>query len=126
MLPVFRLGLGGRLGDGRQWMGWIALHDLTRLIRRCLAPVGPSGVVNAVGPAPVTNAEFTATLARALRRPALIPAPAWGLRLAMGKMAEETLLASRRAVPGAARSMGFAFHESESIDTALAAALRRL
>ncbi len=126
MLPVFRLGLGGRLGDGRQWMAWIALHDLTRLIRRCLAPVGPSGVVNAVGPSPVTNAEFTAALGRALRRPAIFPVPGWVLRLAMGRMAEETLLASRRGVPGVARQIGFRFQESESIDTALAAALRRL
>ncbi len=125
MLPVFRLGLGGRLGDGRQWMGWIGLHDLTRLIRRCLAPVGPSGVVNAVGPAPVTNAEFTAALGRALGRPAFLPAPAWALRLAMGRMADETLLASRRAVPGAAAGFGFAFHESADIAAALAAALRR-
>jgi len=124
MLPVFQLGLGGRLGDGRQWMGWIGLHDLTRLIRRCLAQVGPAGVVNAVGPAPVTNAEFTRVLGAVLRRPTLLPAPGWALRLAMGRMADETLLASRRAVPGVARQIGFRFHESESIETALKAALR--
>lgn len=126
MLPIFRLGLGGRLGDGRQWMAWIALHDLTRLIRRCLAAVGPSGVVNAVGPSPVTNAEFTAALGGALRRPAFLPAPAFALRLAMGRMADETLLASRRGVPRVAKELGFRFQESESLGAALAAALRRL
>jgi len=125
MLPFFRLGLGGRLGDGRQWMGWIARHDLTRLIRRCLAPVGPSGVVNAVGPSPVTNAEFTAALGKTLGRPAILPAPAFALRLALGRMADETLLASRRAVPGVAKEIGFRFQESESLGVALAAALRR-
>lgn len=109
--PLFRLGLGGRLASGRQWMGWIELHDLTRLIRRCLAPVGPSGVVNAVHPIPARNAEFTAALARAAGRPAFLPVPAFALRLAFGTMAVETLLASRRAVPRVALDLGFRFSD---------------
>lgn len=113
MAPIFRLGLGGRLGDGRQWMPWISLHDLVRLLRRCLAATGPAGVLNAVHPLPVRNRDFTRALAEALRRPAILPAPAWALRLAYGQMAEEALLASRRAIPAAALRAGFRFETSE-------------
>lgn len=109
LIPVFRLGLGGRLASGQQWMSWIALHDLTRLIRRCLAPQGPTGVVNAVHPLAVRNADFTAALARTLRRPAVFPVPAFGLKLIFGAMADETLLASRRIVPKVAQELGFNF-----------------
>lgn len=109
MAPIFRLGLGGRLGHGRQWMPWIARTDLTRLIRRCLSANGPGGVINAVNPNPVRNRDFTRILAAELRRPAILPVPAFALRLAYGQMAEETLLASRRVVPTAALRAGFRF-----------------
>lgn len=107
--PVFKLGLGGRLASGQQWMSWIALHDLTQLIRRCLAPMGPTGIVNAVHPLAVRNADFTTALARTVRRPAIFPVPAFALKLLFGAMADETLLASRRVVPKVALELGFNF-----------------
>ena len=107
ILPVFRMGAGGRLGDGRQWMSWIHLDDLAALFRYVLEnPV--AGPVNAVAPQPVTNADFTRQLARALRRPALFPAPKLALRLLLGEMSE-ILLASQRVVPQAAEAAGFGF-----------------
>ncbi len=112
MVPIFRLGLGGRLGHGRQWMPWISRHDLSRLVRRCLSANGPSGIVNAVNPDPVRNRDFTRILAAELGRPAILPVPAFALRLAYGQMAEETLLASRRVVPAAAIRAGFRFESS--------------
>ena len=121
LAPLFRLGLGGRLGHGRQWMPWIDLRDLAALIRLCLSPTGPSGVVNATHPSPVTNRTFTAAVARAVRRPAFFPVPAWALRLAYGQMAQEALLDSRRVVPGAALAAGFGF--GNGLDASLAAAL---
>lgn len=122
LAPLFRLGLGGRLGHGRQWMPWIGRRDLADLIRFCLAENGPAGVLNAVHPEPVTNREFTRVVAAAARRPAVLPAPAWALRLAYGQMADETLLDSRRVVPAAALRAGFRF--SESLAEAVAAGLR--
>jgi uncharacterized protein (TIGR01777 family) len=92
MLPAFRLGLGGRIGSGRQWMSWIALDDLVGLIHHALFDESWSGPVNAVSPAPTRNAEFTRVLARVLRRPSVLPAPAAALRLALGEMARELLL----------------------------------
>lgn len=121
--PLFRLGLGGRLGNGLQWMPWIGRRDLIRLIQHCLAKEGPSGVVNAVHPHPVTNREFTRVVATLARRPALLPAPGWALRLAYGRMAQETLLDSRRAVPRAALASGFRF--GESLEESVAAGLGR-
>lgn len=109
LAPVFRLGLGGRLGGGNQWMPWVDIRDLVRLIIFCLSSKGPSGVVNAVHPRPVTNREFTRAVATAVGRPALLPAPAFALRLAYGQMAQEALLDSRRVVPGAALASGFRF-----------------
>src|SRR6266404_3774364 len=100
MLPLFRLGLGGRLGSGRQWMSWILADDAV------------TGVLNGVAPRPVTNAEFTRTLAAALARPAILPAPAFALRLALGEMAT-LLLASQRVVANAARARGFRFEHAE-------------
>jgi len=124
MAPVFRLGLGGRLGHGRQWMSWIGLHDLVRLIHHCLSERGPAGAVNAVDPHPARNQEFTKVLARELRRPAILPVPAFGLRLAYGQMAEETLLSSRRVVPTAALRSGFRFEAGrDGLELAVAAAL---
>jgi uncharacterized protein (TIGR01777 family) len=112
MLPPFRLGVGGRLGSGRQWMSWIHLDDLVGLYRFALEHAALGGVVNAVAPAPVTNAEFTRALARALGRPAVLPVPALALRVALGE-ASALLLESQRVLPAAARAAGFAFRHPE-------------
>lgn len=107
--PLFLAGLGGCLGSGRQWMAWIAPDDLAGLIHAVLRDPRWTGAVNAAAPEPVTNAQFAAVLARVLRRPASLPAPAWALRAALGGMADEMLLASTRAEPARARSLGYAF-----------------
>lgn len=124
MLPPFRLGLGGRLGDGRQWMSWVALEDAVRAIRFAVDKPELAGGVNVVAPEPVTNRVFTAELAAALGRPAVFPAPAPLLRLAFGQMAEETLLASQRAVPERLVAAGFRFARP-TVRQALDAALSR-
>jgi uncharacterized protein (TIGR01777 family) len=112
MLPLFKAGLGGRLGSGRQWMSWINLEDLVELI--CLALEQPelAGPVNATAPSPVTNAEFTRQLAARLRRPALLPVPAFALRMVFGEMAS-VLLDSQRVLPQAALAAGFRFRYPE-------------
>ena len=122
MLPVFRLGLGGRLGSGRQWMSWISVEDAMRAVLFALEAPALAGPVNLTAPSPVTNAEFTRELARQLRRPAFLPAPAFALRLALGQMADEALLASARAVPSRLLVAGFRFAHP-TVDKALAAAL---
>jgi uncharacterized protein len=127
MLPIFRLGLGGRLGSGRQWMGWIALADLIAAVRfllenENLANENLSGPVNLVAPEPVTNAGFARALGRAVRRPAVFPAPAFVLRLAFGEMADEALLAGARVVPKRLMDAGFQF-QLAGIDEALRDAL---
>ena len=122
MLPLFRLGLGGRLGGGRQWCSWISIDDLVAVIGHALASEGLRGPVNAVAPAPVTNAEFARELGRVLHRPAILPAPAWALRLALGRgLADEALLTGQRVRPAALAADGYRFrHES------VAAALRQV
>ena len=122
MLTPFKLGAGGRLGSGKQWMPWIALEDVTRAIRFVIANEQLSGAVNVVAPNPVENAEFTRILARALHRPAILPAPTFALRLALGEMADELLLASQRACPERLLAAGYAFR-FDTLDTALAAIL---
>jgi hypothetical protein len=107
MLPPFRMGVGGRLGSGRQWMSWIHLEDLAALFQ--LAVENPvRGPLNGVAPNPVTNSDFTRELARALRRPAVFPVPEFALRLLFGEMAD-VLLASQRVAPRAAQAAGFRF-----------------
>lgn len=123
MLPLFRAGLGGRLGDGCQWMSWIAIEDVIGAVRHALERADVAGPVNVVSPGVVTNAEFTRCLGRALRRPALLPAPAWALRLAFGRMADEALLASTRAVPRVLAETGFRFRQP-ALEEALAAVVR--
>lgn len=108
LLPVFRFGLGGRLGSGRQWMAWIHIEDAVNLILFALNFAAIRGAVNATAPHPVTNDEFTSRLAIALHRPAILPVPAFALRLALGEMAE-MLLASQRVLPSVAKSAGFPF-----------------
>lgn len=109
MLLPFRLGAGGRLGDGRQWMSWISREDLVGAIHHAVQTPSLAGAVNATAPTPVTNAEFTRTLARVLHRPALAPVPAFALRALFGPMAEGTVLASQRVRPTALEAAGFRF-----------------
>jgi uncharacterized protein len=120
MLIPFEFGLGGPLGAGRHWMSWIHRDDLVRLIVHAIATPTLAGPVNATAPAPVTNAAFASALGRALRRPALLAAPAAPLRLALGAFAEELLLRGQRVVPHAALDSGFRFIHP-GIDDALAA-----
>ncbi len=122
MLPLFRLGLGGRLGSGTQWISWIALADLVGAFCFALDHDELRGPVNCVAPAPVTNAEFTRALGRALHRPTVFPAPAPVLRLALGEMADALLLRSARVTPKRLASAGFAF-TAPTIDAGLARAL---
>lgn len=116
MLPPFRLGAGGRLGDGRQWMSWIHLDDVVGAIRHVLDEAELEGPVNATAPNPVRNADFTKALGSALGRPTAIPVPAFALRLAFGEMAEETLLVSQRAVPERLVASGYSFRFPEVRD----------
>lgn len=122
MLPPFRFGLGGRIGSGRQWMSWIQLDDLVGVLCRAIDDESLSGPVNAVAPNPVTNADFTRALGRALHRPTVFPLPAFVARIVMGKMADELLLASTRVVPTKLTEGGFEFQHPE-IDAGLAASL---
>lgn len=121
MLPAFRLGLGGRLGDGRAWWSWITLDDLLEVIQNALVDVSLQGPVNAVAPNPVTNAEFTRTLGRVLRRPAIFPVPRFVLKTIFGEMGREALLPSFRVKPSKLMAAGFQFRFPE-----LEAALRHL
>jgi uncharacterized protein (TIGR01777 family) len=124
MLTPFRLGLGGRLGSGRQWMSWIALDDVVAVIRMALADSTLSGPVNVVAPQAVTNREFTLALGRCLSRPTLFPVPAMALRLLLGEMADALLLASTRVEPAVLAARGHTFHAAK-IDDALAQALAK-
>jgi uncharacterized protein (TIGR01777 family) len=126
VLPPFRLGLGGRLGSGRQYLSWISLTDEIAAIRYALDQPQLAGPVNLTGPAPVTNAEFTATLGRLLRRPTAIPTPLAPLRLAYGsELVETLLLGGQRALPRALEAAGFVFTHPTLAD-ALRAALSRM
>lgn len=111
MLPAFRLGLGASLGSGQQWMSWISMRDLVRAIQHCIVTDALSGPVNAVAPNPVTNKEFTASLAKALRKPAWFKAPAWLLRLILGELADEAILSSTRVMPEKLLKSGFIFQD---------------
>jgi uncharacterized protein len=109
MLPVFKLGLGGKLGDGLQWMSWIDLQDVIGAIQHILRSDLLHGPVNLVAPKAVTNEEFTKTLGSVLSRPAVFPVPAFAARLAFGEMADELLLASQRVEPTKLISSGYPF-----------------
>ncbi len=123
MLP-FKMGVGGRLGTGEQWISWISLPDVVRLARHALENSELGGAVNAVAPSPVRNEEFTRIIARVLRRPALFPAPAFALRLALGEMADALLLASQRVIPARMQAQNYGFLHPE-LETALRAVLKR-
>lgn len=123
-LPLFKLGLGGRIGSGRQWVSWISLEDEVRAILWAIDDPAASGPVNATAPEPVRNSDFTAALARALHRPAALTVPPAALRLALGRgPAAEMLLASQKVLPARLTAAGFE-HRHPTIDSALEAVVR--
>ncbi|MCA1816228.1 MAG: TIGR01777 family oxidoreductase [Acidobacteria bacterium] len=109
MLLPFKLGLGGKVGSGRQFYSWVTIDDVVEIIHFALANDALRGAVNVVAPEAATNAEFTKALGRALGRPTILPAPAFGLRLAFGEMADALLLASERVAPERLRQAGYQF-----------------
>ena len=119
--PLFSFGLGARLGDGRQYVSWISLEDEVRALLFAITHDELSGPVNFTGPAPVTNAEFTAALGRALNRPTPWVAPGFALRALLGEFAQEGLITGQRAIPAALERAGFRFHHN-TVGEALAAA----
>jgi len=123
VLPPFKMGVGGRLGDGRQYMPWIHRHDMVRILEFLLEGEALTGPFNASAPKPVTNAEFSATLARRLSRPALLPAPAAALKLAFGEMSR-LLLTGADMRPARLLQAGFEF-DYPTLDSALAEILER-
>ncbi len=123
LLFVFKLGIGGRLGSGKQWMPWIHLADLRAAIVHAISTESLSGAVNGSAPEPERNVDFTRKLAAALHRPALFPAPAFALRLALGEFSG-ALLAGQRAIPSALEKTGFAF-QFPTFERALADLLNR-
>ena len=131
MLTPFKLGLGGRLGSGKQWMSWVTLEDVVAILRFAIenatvsgamnvAPV--RGAINIVSPQPLRNREFTKVLAKAVHRPALFPAPAFALRLTLGEMADALLLSSQRVAPQALEKLGYRFLHPD-LTSALSAVL---
>jgi uncharacterized protein (TIGR01777 family) len=111
MLKPFKLGLGGRIGTGQQWLSWIHVDDIVRGIRHAINTPELSGPVNLVAPNPVRNAEFTMVLASVLARPAIFPVPAVALRIVFGKMAaDELFLSSQRVAPEKLEASGYTFH----------------
>ncbi len=122
MLLPFRLGIGGPLGNGRQWLSWVTLDDATRALEGLLG--GGDEIVNVVSPGVVRNKEFTKALGSALRRPAFIPIPKFGMRLLFGESADELLFASQRVRPARLLAAGFEFEHAD-IESGLAAALGR-
>lgn len=123
MLLPFKLGAGGRLGSGRQWMSWVHVSDVVGLMLHAAKTASIDGAMNATAPHPVTNREFTAWLAKTVHRPAVIPAPAFGLKLALGEFAE-VLLASQRVLPRIAEHTHYSF-EHPQLEAALQAAVNR-
>lgn len=113
MLPPFRMGVGGKVGSGKQWMSWIALDDVIGGMNFTLTNDSLRGPVNFVAPNPVTNAEFTKTLGKALSRPTLLPIPAFGVRLAFGEMGEALLLGGQRVQPEELKKSGYEFKYAE-------------
>jgi uncharacterized protein (TIGR01777 family) len=124
LLPLFRIGLGGPIGSGRQWMSWIALDDHVRAIEFILHSGTLAGAVNLVAPNPVTNAEFASVLGRVLARPAFFRVPRFALKLLYGEMADATILAGQRVAPAALMEAGFGF-DLPALEQALRAAIGR-
>lgn len=119
MRRLFRLGLGGRVGEGRQYVSWVSLVDVVGAIRFALDEPSISGSMNLVAPAPVTNAELTRELAKALRRPAVLPVPSLAVKLILGEMADELILHGQRVVPRKLEQAGYRFRH-RTLDEALA------
>ena len=113
LLLPFKLGVGGRIGSGKQWWSWISIHDEVDAILHVIGSPELSGAVNLTAPNPVRNKEFAATLARVLSRPALLPVPRFALRVALGEFADEALLGSKRIVPRRLEESGFQFGRPE-------------
>jgi len=108
-MTPFKLGVGGKLGSGQQWMSWVTLEDVVGIIRMAIEKGEVRGAVNVVAPGAVQNAEFTKALSKALHRPAIFPAPAFALRLALGEMADALLLSSQRVAPSRLEQQGYRF-----------------
>jgi len=109
MMRPFKLGLGGKIGSGQQWMSWVSLQDVVTVIRNVLENRAISGAVNVVSPQPVRNADFAKQLGRAMHRPAILPAPAFALKFALGEMADSLLLAGQRVIPSRLSQLGYKF-----------------
>jgi uncharacterized protein (TIGR01777 family) len=124
MVKPFKLGLGGRVGSGQQYMSWITLDDLVGVIKRALTDESLRGPINAVAPNPVTNEEFTKALGRVLGRPTFLPVPAFAARLAFGEMADALLLSGARVEPARLREAGYEFKQPE-IEGALRHVLKK-
>jgi len=124
LLPIFRAGLGGIVGNGRQYWPWLSLDDATGVIEHALFTDDLRGPVNAVAPQECTNREFTDALARALHRPAVLPAPAFALRLALGEMADAALLSGQRVQPAKLLASRYAFRHP-TLDAAFADLLKK-
>jgi uncharacterized protein len=123
MVRPFQFGVGGRIGSGRQWLSWIALEDVISIMQLAIASPSLKGPVNVVAPEPVRNADFARVLGRVLHRPAIIPAPKFALRLALGEMADALLLSSQRVLPEQLLKAGYAFRYKD-LESALRAVLR--
>lgn len=123
MMMPFRFFAGGRIGSGKQWMSWLSLDDAVAIVRFALEDGNVRGPINAISPQPVTNSEFTKVLGAAIHRPVLLPAPAFGLRLGLGEMADALLLSSQRVLPQRLQQLGYAFQHPD-LGAALAAILR--
>jgi len=121
MIPLFRVGLGGPIGTGRHWWSWVHIDDVSAAITEALTSSALEGPVNLVGPSPVTNRDFARTLGSVLRRPAILPAPAFAVRFVLGEMADEMILSSQRVLPARLQAHGFVFRWQE-----LSAALENL
>lgn len=123
MLPPFRMGIGGKVGTGKQWMSWIALDDVITGLQFVIEKESVTGAVNFVSPNPVTNAKFTSSLGRTLGRPTFLPVPVFGARLAFGEMADALLLSSQRVEPSKLKEADFRFQHT-TLPEALAAVLQ--
>jgi uncharacterized protein (TIGR01777 family) len=113
MALPFKFGAGGRIGSGKQWMSWLTLAEAVAIIQFAIANSQLSGPANAVTPNPVQNSEFTRVLAKTLHRPALFPAPAFVLRIALGEMADALLLSSQRVMPSKLEQSGYKFAQPD-------------
>ncbi len=116
MLPPFRLGAGGPVGGGRQWMSWISLEDAVGIVRHSMNNRRAKGVLNAVAPNPIQNRDFARTLGAVLHRPAFLPLPGWAVKLALGDMGRELLLSSARVMPERLEQTGYTWRYPELED----------